>query len=102
MRVYDIVNAGPRHRFLIRNKQGQPLLVSNCSQAVAADLMSHGAREAEKRWMGPFALIHDQGLALRRGDQTAKDFADALASKPDWALDLPLKVEAKIVPFYSK
>lgn len=77
-------------------------LAENASQAVAADIMSYGARRAESKWMPPFALIHDQGIAIRRGDQSGKDFADALASKPDWAADLPLKVEAKVVPFYSK
>ena len=78
-------------------------LYENIVQGIAADVMSHGAREAEKRQMFPFALIHDQALALRmHPGQTAKHFADALATLPKWATGLPLKVEAKVVPFYSK
>jgi DNA polymerase len=77
-------------------------LAENASQAVAADVMSHGARLAEARQMRPFALIHDQGLAIRREGKTAEEFAAALADVPAWAKGLPLKVEAKIVPFYSK
>ena len=77
-------------------------LAENASQAVAADVMSHGARVAEARGMRPFALIHDQGLAIRRDGKTAEEFAAALADVPAWAKGLPLKVEAKIAPFYSK
>ena len=51
--------------------------------------------------MMPFALIHDQGLAIRNA-QSADEFAAALASVPSWANGLPLKVEAKVTPFYSK
>ena len=77
-------------------------LAENASQAVAADIMSHGARTAEARGMRPFALIHDQGLAIRSNGRTAEEFAAALADVPPWAKGLPLKVEAKITPFYSK
>lgn len=76
-------------------------LAENICQATAADIMSHGARTAETRGMMPFALIHDQGLAVRK-NQTSDEFAEALASVPSWANGLPLKVEAKITPFYSK
>lgn len=76
-------------------------LAENICQATAADIMSHGARTAEVRGMMPFALIHDQGLAICKG-QSPDEFAAALASVPSWAKDLPLKVEAKVTPFYSK
>ena len=102
MKVYDLVNAGPRHRFLVRGKTKKPVLVSNCCQAIAADIMAYGSRMAESRWMLPFALIHDQGLALKLSGQTAEGFSDALATLPLWAKGLPLKVETKIAPYYSK
>lgn len=76
-------------------------LAENASQAVAADVMSHGARNAERRGMRPFALIHDQGLALRAG-HSPEEFAAALVDLPRWAAGLPLKAEAKVVPFYAK
>jgi hypothetical protein len=31
-RVYDIVNAGPRHRYTVRGTDGKPLIVHNCLQ----------------------------------------------------------------------
>ena len=64
--------------------------------------MSHGARKAESQWMLPVALIHDQALAIKREGQTAAMFATALSDLPPWAVGLPLKVEAKTTPFYSK
>lgn len=102
MRVYDIVNAGPRHRFLVRTRKGQPLLVSNCTQATAADFMAHGAITAEQRGMEPFMLVHDQALALRRPGKTPEDFEAALGDLPPWAVGMPLKVEAKQCPYYKK
>jgi hypothetical protein len=52
--------------------------------------------------MLPVALIHDQALAIKRDGQTAAMFAIALSDLPPWAPGLPLKVEAKTAPFYSK
>lgn len=102
MKVYDILNAGPKHCFLIRNKKGQYLLVSNCTQATAADFMAHGAITAESRAMAPFMLVHDQGLALRTGKQTTEEYEAALGDLPIWAKGFPMRVEAKIVPYFKK
>lgn len=102
MKVYDLLNAGPRHRFLIRNKSGEPLLVSNCTQGIAADFMSHGARNAEKKGMEPFALVHDQGLCIQPEGKTAEDFEAALGDLPTWAKGFPMKVECKATPYYTK
>lgn len=77
-------------------------MFENICQAIAADLMSHGAREAESQWMLPFALIHDQALAMQMPGQTPDQFAAALTKLPPWAAGLPLKAEAKSVPYYSK
>ncbi len=78
------------------------VIFQNEVQAIAADIMAHGAMEAERQGMPPFALIHDQALALRDKGQSAEDFAAALGTLPAWAKGLPVKVEAKIAPFYSK
>ena len=76
-------------------------LAENICQATAADVMSRGARMAEVRGMAPFALIHDQALAVHKG-QTPEEFSAALTDLPDWARGLPLKAEAKVTPFYVK
>ena len=77
-------------------------MFENICQAIAADVMAHGAINAESKGMMPFALIHDQGLAIQDKGQKPEEFAQALSKVPSWATGLPLKVEAKLVPYYSK
>lgn len=77
-------------------------MLENEVQAIAADFMAHGAITAEKRGMAPFALIHDQALALREKGKTAEDFAAALGALPSWAPNFPLRVEAKVCNWYAK
>ena len=77
-------------------------LSENATQATAADFMAYGAIAAEAAGMPPFALIHDQGLAVREDEHTPEEFAAALATLPPWAKGMPLKVEAHLAPFYSK
>lgn len=77
-------------------------LAENLTQAVAADFMAHGAKTAEARGMPPFALIHDQALALRDKGQTPEEFAAALGDLPAWAKGFPMKVECRICEYYSK
>ena len=77
-------------------------LAENETQATAADFMAHGAIQAEKRGMEVFMLVHDQGLALRNHGQTPEEYGAALADLPAWATGMPLKVDAKIAPYYRK
>ena len=77
-------------------------LAENETQATAADIMAHGAITAEKKGYEIFMLVHDQALALQKEGQTADEFAACLASLPDWATGMPLKVEAKVAPYYRK
>jgi hypothetical protein len=54
-RVFDLVNCGPRHRFLARNAEGQILVVHNCLQ------IANGAAyvgESNAEWVG----VHDAKL----------------------------------------
>ena len=74
--------------------------VENATQATAADLMSYGARQAEKRGHDIFLLIHDEALAS--GRTNLKDFVSALETLPAWAEGLPLKAEGKTIPYYLK
>lgn len=77
-------------------------LAENETQATAADFMAHGGLNAERLGMEPFMLVHDQGLALRTGNQTAEDYEEALGDLPAWAAGFPMKVEAKICSCYKK
>jgi len=77
-------------------------LVENITQAVAADIMCQGARNAEEDGFEIMALIHDQALAYTREGQTAERFVQCLTDMPAWADGLPIEAEGGEVPFYRK
>ena len=78
------------------------LIFQNAVQAIAGDNITYGMAEARRQLFDLFTTIHDQAISVRKPGQTAEAYALALATLPPWAGGLPLKAEAKIVPFYKK
>lgn len=79
-------------------------LVENCTQGVAADIMAHGACNAERAGYEIAALIHDEALAFyhpERG-QSIGEFIKLLTTLPKWADGLPIEAEGDVVKFYKK
>jgi len=74
----------------------------NATQAVAADIMCHGAQNAEDASYEIAALIHDQALAYHQPHQTPEEFVRLLTDLPSWAEGLPIAAEGSLVPFYRK
>jgi DNA polymerase len=60
--VADILNAGPRHRFLVRGRMGELILVSNCVQATAASVLRDGLRNLEAAGYPIVMHIHDEAV----------------------------------------
>lgn len=79
-------------------------LVENITQAVAADIMAHGAHNAENASYEIATLIHDQALAYHypERNQTPEEFVKLLTELPSWADGLPIEAEGGLVPFYKK
>lgn len=77
-------------------------IVENITQAVAADIMAHGAHNCENNSYEIATLIHDQALAYHRPGQTAERFVELLTDLPEWAQGLPIEAEGSIAPFYKK
>lgn len=100
--VYDILDCGPRQRFAVKAHDGRLLIAHNCTQAVAADIMCHGAQNAEDAGYEIAALIHDQALAYHQPHQSPEEFVQLLTDLPSWAAGLPLAAEGALVPFYKK
>lgn len=46
-RVYDLVDCGPRSRFVVRGNDGLPLIVHNCTQAAARDVIGRSMPRIE-------------------------------------------------------
>ncbi len=76
--------------------------VENATQAVAADIMAHGAHRAEANGFEIATLVHDQAIAYHHKGQTAEQFIEHLTVLPSWAAGLPLAAEGAAVPFYTK
>jgi DNA polymerase bacteriophage-type len=77
-------------------------LAENATQAVAADIMCHGAQNAENAGYEIMSLIHDQALAYHKPHQTPEEFVRLLTDLPGWADGLPIAAEGGLVPFYKK
>jgi len=81
-------------------------LVENITQAVAADLMSNGAINAQRTGIQIATMIHDQCLAYcRDADEAPKMLAlleKCLTTLPKWAEGFPVAVDGKITPYYRK
>jgi DNA polymerase len=79
-------------------------ICENICQAVAADIMANGTRNAERAGYETATLIHDQCLSYyhpERG-QTVEEFVRLLTTLPKWGDGLPLEAEGSLVPFYRK
>ena len=94
--VYDIINAGPRQRFVVKGDSG-PFIVHNCVQALARIIvMSQLVRISRKLRVA--LTVHDSIIALAREDE--RDEARAYVEScmrwvPQWATGLPINCESK-------
>ena len=93
--VYDLVNAGPRHRFVVLGEDGLPLIVHNCenwTQAVARDVFFSGMRRAVRAGFAIVLRVHDELVAEvpKDGPLGWEQLAECMSANPDWATGLPL------------
>ncbi len=93
MRVYDILNCGPRHRFVVLGANG-PFIVHNCVQAVARDIMAHAVPMLESRGYECVLRVHDEIIAqVPIGYGSIFEFEQIMGSMPDWAEGWPVRAE---------
>lgn len=77
-------------------------MANNATQGTANDVMFAGAHNCEREGYQIFSVVHDQGLAFKGENQTAKRYLELLTEMPDWAAGLPLASDGGEAPFYSK
>ena len=93
--VYDLVNCGPRNRFVVAGETGETFIVHNCEnvvQAVARDVFMVGLRRAEGAGYAVVLRVHDE-LVCEVPDTSAfthTALAGMMSENPSWSLGLPL------------
>ena len=88
--VFDILNCGPRHRFVVRGNN-ECFLASNCVQGTARDLLAAAIIRAEARGWAVVFHCHDE-LVIEApiGAVADQDMLTLLLEPPVWAAGLPL------------
>ena len=103
-RVYDIRNCGPRHRFCVFDRgAGKLRIVSNCTQAIARDILTEAMWRLEKAGFEIVGHVHDEVIIeAPTGKYTPEDICKIMAENPRWCMDLPLAAAGYRGDYYFK
>lgn len=90
--VYDLVNCGPRSRFVVLGSDGEPLIVHNCCQAFARDIIAYNMPEIEANAYFTTLTVHDEVICETEDEEhfNEDELSSLLAANPSWAPDMPL------------
>lgn len=94
MKVYDIMNCGPRHRFVVRGNEGA-FIVHNCTQALAFAVM-----KTQAVWIAQYYPIvmntHDEWCIVvprEQAEVAAEYMHRCMCTAPDYIQGIPLASE---------
>lgn len=104
LRVYDILNCGPLHRFVVRGTKG-PFIVHNCVQFLARDVVADNALDVFKQTgFRPVLSVHDE-LVYIAPEGEAQALLDSVQSimrtPPKWWPQLITWSEGDIARTYG-
>lgn len=87
-RVFDLINCGPRHRFVIL-AGGAPLIVHNCEnvvQAVARDIQRYAKINLEKAGYPVVLHVYDEDVVeVPQGACSVEEVERIMGTMPPWA-----------------
>ena len=95
-KVYDILNCGPRHRFVVKGT-GNPVIAHNCVQGLAFAIMRWQALQINKRYP-VIANVHDSWASLvpeDKVDDALEVYKYCMSQVPEWATGVPIACEVK-------
>lgn len=101
--VYDLLNCGERHQFVILT-QGGPLIVHNCVQATARDVLREAMFALDKQGYQVIAHVHDECIVTEpiASGRTYEDMAKTMCPDIPWAKGLPLEAAGYDGDYYFK
>lgn len=105
--VYDLLNCGPRNRFVVFDEDDKPLVVHNCeniTQAVSRDILAHSMALAEAKGFCIVGSVHDELITEQRPAKirSPEVLSRILATQPPWAEGLPLGAHGYQATRYKK
>jgi len=91
LRVYDLLNCGPKERFTVLGGNG-PLVVHNCVQKTARDLQRYAIINQEKAGYGIVLHVYDENVAeIPEGWGSLEEFERIMSTVPPWAAGWPVR-----------
>ena len=103
--VFDILNCGPHHRFVVIGDGGHPLVASNCVQATARDVLGHYIRILAEEGMDIRLHVHDEIVIMcdeAEAPDVLKRALEVMSVPPPWIADLPIEADGSFHNRYTK
>ena len=100
--VYDVVNCGPRRRYVVLGATG-PIIAHNCVQATARDCLRDAMQALTDAGFQIRAHIHDEVVISEpRDGRTLEEVAAIMGRALPWAPGLPLRGDGYYCDYYIK
>ena len=100
--VYDVVNCGPRRRYVVLGATG-PIIAHNCVQATARDCLRDAMQALTDAGFQIRAHIHDEVVISEPRDGRTLDEVSAIMGRElPWAPGLPLRGDGYYCDYYIK
>ena len=100
--VYDVLNCGPRHRYVVLGKSG-PIIAHNCVQATARDCLREAMFALDAAGFDIRATVHDEVIVTEPiGGRSVEEMAALMGGPIPWAPGLPLRADGYACPYSQK
>jgi hypothetical protein len=101
--VFDILNAGPQHRFVVRGAEG-PLIVHNCVQHLSRGIMAEQLLKIRKQYK-VVHTVHDELVVIvdeNQAEECLQFMLTTMRSSPAWWPEIRLWAEGDIADSYGQ
>ena len=89
--VFDLKNCGPRNQFMVMTNAG-PVIVHNCTQATARDILAHALVEVERAGYRVVLHVHDElVIEVPKNTGSISDIECIMGNMPAWCANWPVK-----------
>ena len=100
--VYDVINCGPRHRYVVLGANG-PILVHNCVQATARDCLREAMLALDEAGFDIRAHVHDEVIVTEPlNGRSVNEMSEIMGQEIKWAPGLPLRADGYEGKYYYK